>query len=377
MFSFSTAGEIIFGSGSVTRLPALVSSLGERPFLVTGKNPDRHRKVLALLNDRGYEMKSVAVSREPVVEDLRVASEEARRAGADLVVGLGGGSVIDLAKAVAAMLTNEGEVSDYLEVVGKGLPLAESPRPCIAIPTTAGTGAEVTRNSVFASREHGVKVSMRGPYLLPSVALVDPELTVSVPPQIAAYTGMDALSQLIEAFVSRKANRFTDGLCRDGIPRAARALPELFANAFELPPREEMAYASLLSGLALGNAGLGAVHGLAGPLGGMIPIPHGAACARLLPPVMRFNLDEMGALPEKADELAKLLTGDEAARTEDGIRFVEELGKTLQIPPLSAYGLSEDRLGELIEKSLVASSMKGNPVDCSEEALERILRQAL
>ena len=217
----------------------------------------------------------------------------ARRPGAeercDTVIGFGGGAALDAAKAIAILMTNPGDVTDYLEIIGRGKTLTEPPVPCIAIPTTAGTGSEVTRNSVIASREERVKVSLRSPLMLPKVVVVDPELTYDLPPAITASTGVDALTQLIEPFVCSRANPLTDGLCQEGIERVARSLRRAFESAgrgeapADAAAREDMAVASLFGGLALANAGLGAVHGLAAPLGGMIGAPHGAVCAALLP----------------------------------------------------------------------------------------------
>lgn len=207
-----------------------------------------------------------------------------------MVIGLGGGSVLDAGKAIAALVTNLGNVFDYLEVIGKGQPLVNAPLPFIAIPTTAGTGTEVTRNAVLGSPAHGVKVSLRSPMMLPSLAIVDPELTYGLPPEITASSGLDALTQLIEPFVSVKANPMTDAICREGIRHAAKSLRTVYHNGADASAREGMSLASLFGGLALANAALGAVHGFAGPLGGMLNAPHGAICAKLLPLVMEVNI---------------------------------------------------------------------------------------
>ncbi|MDH3346115.1 MAG: iron-containing alcohol dehydrogenase, partial [Kiritimatiellaceae bacterium] len=270
-FEFATAGKIVFGCGTLAQAVPAALRFGRSALVVTGRNPDRAAPLLDGLKREGVEVKLFSTSGEPTVEMARQATEF----NADVVIGFGGGSVIDLAKAVAALMTNPGDPLDYLEVIGKGLPLAELPVPCIAIPTTAGTGAEVTKNSVLASPEHRVKVSMRHPSMIPDLAIVDPECTCSMPPAVTASTGLDALTQLLEAFISKKANPMTDGLCREGLPRAVRSLRRAFENGDDLVAREEMAAASLFGGLALANAGLGAVHGFAGPLGGMFNAPHG------------------------------------------------------------------------------------------------------
>jgi alcohol dehydrogenase class IV len=252
--------------------------------------------------------------------------------------------------------------------------------PCIAIPTTAGTGSEVTRNAVLVSPDHGVKASLRHPWMLPSVALVDPALTVGVPAAITASTGLDALTQLIEPFLSVKANPMTDALCLEGVRRAARSLKRAWTDGDDLAAREDMALASLLGGLALANAGLGAVHGLAAPLGGLAPVPHGAACAALLPHVLEANLRASGPgspVWVKFQELAGLLTGNPGADAQDGLRWVQDLVTELRVPGLGRYGLSAADLDLIAERGLAASSMKANPVTFDRAALVAILVKAM
>jgi alcohol dehydrogenase class IV len=301
----------------------------------------------------------------------------------DFVIGFGGGSVLDTGKAIAALLANGGDPLDYLEVIGRGQPLTKPSAPYIAIPTTAGTGAEVTRNAVLASPEHRVKASLRSPYMLPDVALVDPELTYSLPRDVTAYTGLDALTQLIEPYVSIKANPMTDALCCDGIHRVSRSLQTACEVGDDPVARQDMALASLFGGLALANAALGAVHGFAGPLGGMFPAPHGAVCAALLPHVMAANIqtlqieDPTGEALWRYGEVARMLTGDATATVHDGVDWVLWLCDTLHVPPLSSYGLTKADFDDLIEKAGAASSMKGNPIKLSPDRLYTILKRAL
>jgi alcohol dehydrogenase class IV len=299
------------------------------------------------------------------------------------VLGFGGGSALDTGKAIAALLTNRGDPLDYLEVIGRGEPLTQPAAPYIAIPTTAGTGAEVTRNAVLLSPQHGVKVSLRSPLMLPRLALVDPELTHSLPPEITASTGLDAFTQVMEPYVSNKANPLTDGLCREGMRLAGRSLRRAYEHGDDPAAREDMAVVSLFGGLALANAKLGAVHGFAGPLGGMFPGPHGAICARLLPYVMEVNVRALQnrALGHPAlrryDEIARILTRDDSATASDGVAWVQELCEALQVPPLATYGLTQADFPTLIQKSVVASSMQGNPIKLSTEEMEEILTRAL
>jgi alcohol dehydrogenase class IV len=301
----------------------------------------------------------------------------------DFVLCIGGGSVSDAGKAIAAMMTNEGKLLDYLEIIGRGQALQKRSAAFIAIPTTAGTGAEVTRNAVLASPEHQVKVSLRSPLMLPRVAIVDPELTYDLPPALTATTGLDALTQLIEPYVCQRANPMTDGFCVEGIPRAARSLREAVFNGQNKSAREDMAVASLLGGLALANAGLGAVHGFAGPIGGMFPAPHGAVCAVLLPHVMAANLQALRERDAKNPALSRyakvaaLLTGKPDAPADAGVEWVHKLVADLPIPKLGTYGIREEHIPDIVVKAANASSMKANPIVLTPDELTQTLRQAL
>lgn len=381
-FSFSTASRIIFGSETAKNLPEYVRQLGNRVCLVCGANPERVADVADGLETAGLSPHVESVSGEPDTDSIQKAATRTRSQGCDVVVAVGGGSVLDAGKALAALLTNTRDIYDYLEVVGRGMPLCANPAPFIAVPTTSGTGAEVTANAVLLSREHGVKVSMRSTSMIADVALVDPELAVSMPPSVTASTGMDALTQLMEAFVSNKANPLTDGLCREGMLRASRSLPRAYANGTDMQAREDMAVASLFSGIALANAKLGAVHGFAAPLGGEFHAPHGMVCAALLPHVMRANLralrermPDSPALPAYA-EVARILTGSPAATPEHGVAWVERLCQQLHIPGLAEMGVEAKDFQSLAEKAARASSMKGNPVTLTNDELLRLLKKA-
>ena len=368
-FEFATAGRVVFGNGTLAQAAPAAAVLGESALVVTGSNPERAAPLLDALAQEGVGYETFAVPGEPTVDMARKAAGMQ----ANVVIGFGGGSVIDLAKAAAALMTNPGDPLDYLEVIGKGQPLTARPAPCIAIPTTAGTGAEVTKNAVLASPEHKVKVSMRHPLMIPDLAIVDPECTLSMPLAVTASTGLDALTQLLEAFLSKKATPMTDGFCREGLPRAVRSLRSAFENGDDLAAREDMALASLFGGLALANAGLGAVHGFAGPVGGMFSAPHGMVCAALLPHAMKANLSALGG-SGRLEEFARMTGGQSAG---DGIEWLAALCCDLQVPPLFALGISEGDFALIVEKSKNSSSMKGNPVELSEEQLTQILRDAL
>lgn len=381
-FKFATAHRILFGPGRSDRLGGVAAGYGKRALVLTGSTPARVQTVLDNLARALDETAVFTVSEEPTTDTVKQALQRARQAKAELVVAIGGGSVIDTAKAVAAMLTNPGSLTDYLEVIGKGQPLTVRPAPCIAMPTTAGTGAEVTRNAVIAEPKQKVKVSLRHRWCLPRVALVDPLLTHSMPPAATAATGLDALTQLVEAYVCNKANPITDGICREGIRFAGRSLQAAYDDGADAAAREDMAVASLLSGLALANAGLGAVHGITGPLGGMFAAPHGALCGRLLPCVIKTNVAALrqrnpkNAALDRYDEIAQLLTGKASARVDDGLAWLDKLVENLHIPALADYGIDEEAIGPLVENALQASSMKSNPAALSGDELADLLRQA-
>ena len=390
-FEFATARRIIFGPGTRHEVASLAAEMGKRACVVTGHTLERAEPLLEQLNKQAIECVTFSVPEEPTTTIAKAGVRQARQAGSDLVIGIGGGSVLDTAKVIAAMLTNTGELEDYLELVGYGKPLTQSPVPCISIPTTAGTGAEVTRNAVLRVPEHQVKVSLRSPLMLPCLAVVDPELTHSLPPSVTAGTGLDALTQLMEVYVSNKANPLTDGICREGLKRAGRSLRQAYEDGSNQTAREDMALASLFGGLGLANAKLGAVHGFAGPLGGMLSAPHGVICARLLPYVMEVNVEALqnrepsppGGRGEagspalvRYDEIAQILTGKVTARAADGVAWVQDLCAALKVPPLTEFGLKEQHFPTVVAKSQNSSSMKGNPITLTEGELLEILKKA-
>jgi alcohol dehydrogenase class IV len=382
-FEFATATRILFGPGTLRDGAPAARDMGRRALVVTGQSKSRAEGLLGSLTSAGLQHVSFAVAGEPTTHLVQSGAELARRESAELVIAIGGGSVIDAGKAIAALATNSGALLDYLEVIGLGRALENAPLPFIAIPTTAGTGAEVTRNAVLASPEHRVKVSLRSPLMLPKLAVVDPELALGLPAALTASTGLDALTQLIEPFVSCRANPLTDGLCREGIVRAARSLRRACSHPDDLAAREDMAAASLFSGLALANAGLGAVHGFAAPIGGMFPAPHGAVCAALLPHAMAVNLRALRERQRDSDalerftEIARLLTTSPDATADDGVDWLRQLGADLKIPPLGAYGISCEDVAVICEKAGQSSSMKGNPLALTPDELREILNGAL
>ncbi len=383
-FEFATAGRIVFGDGSVRQVGALAAAHGRRALVVTGRRTERAAVILDSLRQAGVSASTFPVQAEPSFETARQACQAARSGGCQLIVGFGGGSPLDTAKTAAALLTNGGDPLDYAEIVGLGKAFTQPSAPLLAIPTTSGTGSEATRNTVLASLEHRVKVSLRSPFLLPAVALVDPELTHTLPPEQTAQTGMDALTQLIEPYLSTRANPITDGLCEEGIRRVARSLRRACRDGRDADARRDMSLASLFSGMALANAGLGAVHGFAGPFGGMLPgAPHGAICASLLAPVTEANLraaaeqDPSGRTHERYGVVARLLTGRAQAGPEDAVTWLRDLCRDLEIPRLRALGLVEEDIPGLLERTAASNSMRTNPVKLSAAELQRIVDQAL
>lgn len=382
-FEFATAGRILFGRGTWREAIPIATGFGRRVLVVTGRDPRRAEPLRAALEAAGIASSQFAIPGEPTTDLVVAGAHTARENGCEGVVAIGGGSAMDAGKAIAALMTNTGPLLNYLEVIGAGQPLRAAPAPCLAIPTTAGTGAEVTRNSVLASPAHRVKVSLRSRLMLPRAAIVDPELTLELPRTLTASTGLDALTQLIEPFLSCRANPLVDALCREGIPRVARSLRRACDHPDDVSAREDMALASLLGGLALANAGLGAVHGFAGPIGGMFPAPHGAVCAALLPHAVEVNLralrerkPDSDAL-RRCDEVARRLTGNPATLAADGVRWLHELVRDLSIPSLRTYGLQPADRTEVVEKAAKSSSMKGNPLPLSSRELEEIFDRAL
>lgn len=382
-FDFSTSSRILFGSGKLSEIEKIAPQFGKKALVVTGQGGADPARLLDYLTRSGLGYVLFSVAQEPTVAVVQQAVQLVRETSCDFVIGFGGGSVLDTGKAVSALLTNPGELLDYLEVIGQGRQIRHSAAGYIAIPTTAGTGSEVTRNAVLSVPEQQVKVSLRSPYLLPSLALVDPELTLSLPPAVTASTGMDALTQVLEPFVSRAANAMTDLYCRQGLEYVSQSLLPAYQDGSSLSAREKMSFASLMGGLALANAGLGAVHGFAAPLGGMFHAPHGAICAALLPAVVQVNVTALKArepdnpLLQRFIQAAKILVRDDRAEILDGIHWLEQIKTELKIPPLAAYGISPADFAQVVEKAAKASSMKGNPIILTHEELRTILEMSV
>lgn len=383
MFEFVTATRIIFGKGSLTVGIEAVHPFGTKALIVHGTGKAPLASLFGLLQQQKILFVESTVSHEPSVETVQNITAFAREQGCDFVIAIGGGSALDAGKAVAALLTNSGDLLDYLEVVGKNLPLQSLSAPCVTIPTTSGTGTEVTRNAVMAVPEKQVKVSLRSNLILPNLAIIDPELTYSLPPAITAYTGLDALTQVIEPFVSMKHNPLIDVICRDGIQRSARSLLTAFEKGENQAAREDLSLTSLYGGLALTNSGLGAVHGFAAPVGGTFDAHHGAVCGILLPVVVRMNIKALKSRApgsfalERYAEVARIVTGNPQAKSEDAADWLNDLVEKMEIPGLSSYGITRNDFQSIAEKAQKASSMKANPIALTDSELVEILESAL
>ncbi len=389
-FEFISAPHIVFGRGQFARSAELAAPLGQAALIVHALPGEALGRLTAQLAAAGIRAAACFQQGEPTVADIDRALATAREHACDMAIGIGGGSAIDAAKAAAGLLTNGGTALDYMEVVGKGQKITQPAAPWIAIPCTAGTGAEVTRNAVIGYKggASNFKASLRSEHLLPRIALVDPELGVTVPPAVTASSGMDALCQCIEAYTSTGANPMTDALALEGVQRSARALRRAYADGRDLDAREDMALAALLSGIALTNAGLGAVHGFAAPLGASFPVPHGTVCAALLPHVMGANVQALRAAHHptlaryatlgrlmRKDAVADLGNDDDAITA--GIAFVQALAQDLHIPGLAQYGLTPDAVPAQVELAQKSSSMRYNPIPLSHAVLSEILTAAM
>jgi len=385
-FDLAVPGDVRFGAGRVAEVPDAVAALGvRRTMLVTGRSVERAEPLRAALAAVSVATSVLPVAGEPSVAFVREAVARARAEGCDGVIGYGGGSALDVAKAVAILAASGADPLDHLEVVGRGRPIERPGLPCIAVPTTAGTGSEVTRNAVLSAE--GTKASLRSPLMLPRVAVVDPDLLAGLPSSVVAASGSDALAQLVEPFLSVRANPVTDALAREGLRRGARSLRAAVSGGLSGPEanglREDLALASLFGGLCLANAGLGVVHGIAGVVGGRFDAPHGEVCAALLAPAVGVNVTALAARAPthpalaKAAELGALLTGDASCGAPDAVEWLEELRSALGVPGLRRYGVTEADVAGLVAGARRASSTRGNPLELTDFELAEVVTSAL
>ena len=381
-FQLCTPNHLHIGTGTLSKLPTLAAHLPTPIIILTGPRKTRHEPLWESLSSfPAHHLIPLENQGEPTADHLQILTQIARQKGARSVIAMGGGSVIDMGKALAAMLTNTHPLTSYLEIIGDGNPLNQSPAPMIAIPTTAGTGAEVTRNAVITIPESNVKVSLRHRSMIPDSVIVDPILTLSTPPNITAATGLDALTQLIEAFCSNRSHPFTDAICRSGLTHLAHALETAYHESDNLTARSTMSYAALLSGIALTHVGLGSVHGFAGPLGGRLRTAHGEICATLLPTAIQTNLqalhDRQPNHPAiaKYDEAATLILNQPNATHHHLCDWIQQTLIDMRIPTLQQAGLTPDQFMPTLQQAQQATSMKCNPIELTQNELYHLVEQ--
>lgn len=378
MTAFSIAGppRILFGRGEAAKAPALIRPFGLRGLIVHGSDPRRIGGLIATLMFDGCDLKTLSCPAEPTLPRLLDALREGRDHAPDWVLGIGGGSAIDLAKALAALIPAKGDPMDHLEVVGRALPLATAPLPFIAMPTTAGTGAEATKNAVIGLPDHGRKVSLRDDAMFARLAIIDPALTDHTPRAVTLASGLDAVTQVIEPYISAKATPYTDALTRPAITTGLFALKRLI-EAEDPAARDALAYTSLTGGMALANSGLGVVHGLAGVIGGLTPAAHGAICGVLLGPSLAMNRSRTtGPIRKRIDTLCTAIAAILGGSAEDAPDTLARWARASGLPPLTAQGLSASLHEQVATAAQSSSSMKGNPVPLSDADLRAILAAA-
>lgn len=373
---------IIFGAGKYSELPNVIRLYGYRTLIIIGgeslKKSGRLNALAMELNQAHIQYKIVSIWDEPSTEAIDAMASQFRKTPVDVVVAIGGGSVIDFGKAVSAMLPVEGSVKDYLEGVGTRKP-SGAKVPFVAVPTTAGTGSEATKNAVVCDRQEGYKKSLRHDAYMPDIALVDPELTLTLPRHITAACGLDAVSQLIEAYSSIKADISIDSPVLKALSHASESLlPLALGQSNDIVLREKMSYAAMVSGIALSRSGLGAVHGIAGPLGGLCPVPHGIACGKLLFPVMTFVIKKI--IDEKNDvaqkrfaDMGRILAGDDdydnPSACKKFLGVLDKWTRTLRLPQLSRFGMTAQHMGKIID----LADSKNSPALLSKEDMKIVL----
>lgn len=391
-FNISRIPRILFGPGTVQQLPELAARYGKQALLVTGRNAIRDSliwtELISGLETLGMTWLDVKVETEPSPHLVDETVARFKDCTIDVVIGIGGGSALDAAKAIAGLLRSGNSVMDHLEGVGPELPYSGPTTPFIAVPTTAGTGSEATKNAVLSLHgAQGFKKSFRDERLIAEYAVVDPDLLVSCPPAVIAANGMDAFTQLLESFVSTKANSFTDTLALDGLRITRDSLLIWYQQgAAAADARSGMAYAALLSGITLAQVGLGSVHGLAAPLGAFFPIPHGVACGTLVAAATRINIqallkrDPNSIALRKYAQVGKLLsrddTLDDLAAHAVLLDVLNEWTEAMHLPHLNNYGIQANDLPRIVANSR-GSSMKTNPVVLTDEEIETVLRMRL
>ncbi|MDN3613018.1 iron-containing alcohol dehydrogenase [Vibrio gallaecicus] len=379
MFQFMTSTRIIFGEGALASSLSVINQYGYSVLLVTGSTYTRALPIINHLESRSMRYQHMAVTGEPNIKMVEEAALSARRFKPDMVIAIGGGSAIDLGKALAAVIPNQGDLYDYVEVVGRNVPLKTKPLPFIAIPTTASTGAEVTKNAVLKSGQDQVKISLRSPEMLADVAIVDPTLTYKTDLYTSGRGAMDAFTHLMEAYVCGEPNPLTDMICEEGLRRLSSSVLAACLDDDKIA-RSDISFAAMLGGMAITNAKLGAAHGLASALGGKLNAPHSVITARLAPLVMQENIDvatesNRTDILARYEKIAQIVTGNMDAKHEDGVVWLLQVLDNLSIPSLCAFKFNEVNQQEVVSDALKSVAIKGNPLPLNEERLFHILSQ--
>ncbi|AYV20069.1 iron-containing alcohol dehydrogenase [Vibrio mediterranei] len=379
MFQFMTSSRIIFGEGALQSSLSIINQFGYSVLLVTGQERQRADPVIHYLHSQNMRYQHVAIRGEPNITMVEETAIMGRRFKPDMVVAIGGGSVLDMGKALAAIIPNQGDVYDYVEVVGRNVPLKTKPIPMIAIPTTASTGAEVTKNAVLKSGQDKVKVSLRDPDMLPDVAIVDPVLTYGTDAYTSGRGAMDAFTHLMEAYVCGEPNPLTDMVCEEGLRRLSYSI---ISGCKQDNPksRADLSFAAMLGGMAITNAKLGAAHGLASALGGKITAPHSVITARLAPHVMTENIKAAkragrSDVLNRYRNMAQILTGRTNASIEDSVLWVNMILERLELPLLSEFGVCNTSFEQVAADAMKSVAIKGNPIPLTEDRLIFILNQ--
>lgn len=377
MFQFMTSTRIIFGEGALNSSLSVINQYGYSVLLVTGKSLERATPIIRYLKSQGMRYQHVSIHGEPNITMIEETALAGRKFKPDMVVAIGGGSVLDMGKALAAVIPNQGDVYDYVEVVGRNVPLKSKPLPYIAIPTTASTGSEVTKNAVLRSGQDQVKVSLRSPDMLADVAIVDPTLTYGTERYLSGRGAMDAFTHLMEAYVCGEPNPLTDMICEEGLRRLAQSM---VAGCLQDDhrARSDISFAAMLGGMAISNAKLGAAHGLASALGGKLDAPHSVITARLAPYVMSENIKAAHAagrsdVLSRYTKLAQILTGRVNAHRGDAILWVNMMLEKLSIPTLDTFGVCTTSFELVADDALKTVAIKGNPLPLTKERLRYIL----
>ncbi|MGF1748057.1 iron-containing alcohol dehydrogenase [Vibrio cionasavignyae] len=379
MFQFMTSSRIIFGEGALQSSLSIINQFGYSVLLVTGQDRQRAEPVIHYLHSQNMRYQHVAICGEPNITMVEETAIMGRRFKPDMVIAIGGGSVLDMGKALAAIIPNQGDVYDYVEVVGRNVPLKTKPIPMIAIPTTASTGAEVTKNAVLKSGQDKVKVSLRSPDMLPDVAIVDPVLTYGTDAYTSGRGAMDAFTHLMEAYVCGEPNPLTDMVCEEGLRRLSQSI---ISGCKQDNPkaRADLSFAAMLGGMAITNAKLGAAHGLASALGGKITAPHSVITAQLAPHVMAENVKAAkragrSDVLNRYRQIAQILTSRSDATIEDGIIWVTMILERLELPKLSDFGVCHTSFDVVAADAMKSVAIKGNPLPLTVDRLEHILNQ--